>query len=366
MLKKSYIQIIGSALTIALISGCGTVEGTTQGNQPIEHQVEVHTIFKTYIGAGEENNQVKVVYKVENISNEDQLLTFTSGLQADVIVYDTEGNKVYQYSDEFMSTQAMEELAMKPKDVLEKEFIFSGLQNGKYVVEAFLTAKEEQAKVMMDLIVENSFSKTAGTLIGVIDPQSVEIEVDGKTSAYQLSDAAKSQIQFIHDGTNVEFLFSVNDNEQQVIQDFITEKPLTIELEQSILELDDKLAELLENFKLNKEKDSTYLANLQPFQIFKLYMNTQASKDFETLYYYHFVDQDNMPIDQYMTESNNQTSIKNLEAFMEKLVQVREFNVVPVDQNHVNIEFKLDGEVLQFKMEKDENNVWRVLWSPLQ
>ncbi|MBM7662077.1 hypothetical protein JOC85_002884 [Bacillus mesophilus] len=364
MFKKSYMQIIGSALTIALLSGCGAVEGTTQGNQNIEHQEEVHTTFKTYIEAGEENNQIKVVYKVENISNEDQLLTFTSGLQADVIVYDEEGNKAYQYSDEFMSTQAMEELAMKPKDLLEKEFIFSGLQNGKYVVEAFLTAKEEQAKVMMDLIVDNSFSKSSGTLVGVIDSQSVEIEVDGKTSAYQLTDAAKSQIQFIHDGTKVEFLFTVNDNKQQVIQEFIMDQPLTIELEKSVLELDDKLTELLENFKLNKETDSSYLANLQPFQIFKLYMNTQANEDFETLYYYHFVDQDNMPIDQYVAESNDR--IANVKVFMEKLNQVREFNVLLVNQNRVNIEFELDGEILEFKMEKDENNVWRALWLPFQ
>ncbi|WP_456279313.1 BsuPI-related putative proteinase inhibitor [Bacillus sp. AK128] len=366
MLNKSAILIVSSALTLLLASGCGAVEGTTQGNQGGESQEEVQTIYKTYIEAGEENNQVKVVYKVENISGEDQTLTFTSGLQADVIVYDKEGNKVYQYSDEFMSTQAIENLTLKPSDLLEKEFVFSGLENGNYVVEAFLTAKEEQAKVMMDLTIEHSYTQAAGTLIGVIDSHSVEIEVNGTTSAYQLSDAAKSQLQFIHDGTNVEFLYAVNENKQQVIQEFITEQPQTIELEESVLVLDDKLVELSDNFNLNKEKDSAYLANLQPFQIFKLYMYTQAGQDFEKLYYFHFVDQDNLPVDQYVAESKNESNVKNIDAFMKRLDQVREFTVVPVDDTRVNIEFGLDGEMLQFKMEKDEQNVWRVLWMPFQ
>lgn len=54
---------------------------------------------------------------------------------------------------------------------------------------------------------------------------------------------------------------------------------------------------------------------------------------------------------------------------MKKLDAVKEFNVVAVDANRVNLEFKLDensNEILQFKMEKDHENVWRVLRMPFQ
>ncbi|WP_246943194.1 BsuPI-related putative proteinase inhibitor [Bacillus pinisoli] len=368
MKHKKMILLVSSALTIAFASGCGSSIEEVSGRNSVEDSKEVLTTFKTYVKAEEVNHEIHVVYKVENISNEEQILTFSSELYADLIIYDVNGQKVYQHSVENPTvTQGEKEVVIKSKDLIEKEFILPSLPKGKYVTEAFLTTKEEHGKVMMDLIVEKSIFKGNGKLVGVIDSRSVKIDSNGIFSTFQLTDEAFSQLQqFIPDGSEIEYLYTETENNQKVIHKFITDQPIKVQLDKSLLILEDKLVHIFEIFKENKEKKPVLLANLQPFDVFKLYMYTQAGQDFETLYYYHDLNKDSISIDQYVAESKNVANVKNIDTFMRKLGKVREFTINHVSPNRTNIEFIQDGEILQFKLEKDNNNVWCVMWMPFQ
>lgn len=300
--------VVSSALIFGLITGCGTTGTSTNGGSAevkVEdrQQEEVETNFHTSIETKEENDIQIVNYKVKNISGEKQTLTFSSGLQVDYIVYDKEGNKVKQYSDEILSTQAIEEVNLENDDEIQQEFMISDLEIGEYVIEVFLTAKEDQAKVLMDLIVENT-SK----------------EFQGQTE--------------------------------------------TITLSKSVLEVDEALLSVFNKFK--ESKNSNDLKGLEPFEIFQLYMYTQAGEDFETLYYFHNIEA--VRVDKYKEEQTTSSAIEHNRTFMRNLNEVREFQIVITAEERVFIGFKLPNvsETLEFKMEKGEDGVWHALWVPFQ
>lgn len=309
MNTKKILMLLTTALLITIATACGVTQGEeSQDSNPGNGEV-IESTFKTYIATKEENNQVFVHYKAENTSGVEQTLTFNSGLKADLIVLDKAGNKVYQYSDNVMSTQAIEEVTLQPNEVLEYEFVLSEVPNGDYVVEAFLTATEESAsesRVLMDLTVQQSSHS-------------------GETSGSQ-----------------------------------------PVQIGNSLVELNQQQLDLYEQFKA--DKDSSLLANVEPFDIFQLYMYAKATEDFETLYYFHNVDQDNLPVAKFVEESTTDTSLANNKSFINNLKEVREFNVVSTEENRLYVEFQLpnEAESLQFKMEKGEDQVWRALWLPFQ
>lgn len=53
---------------------------------------------------------------------------------------------------------------------------------------------------------------------------------------------------------------------------------------------------------------------------------------------------------------------------MRKLNELREFNVVKTEIDRAYVEFTLPGEseALQFKLQQNENKIWKVYWMPLQ
>ena len=65
-------------------------------------QNEIAASFHATIETKAENNTMIIHYKIKNLSGKTKKLTFTSGLEADYIVYDLQGKKVKQYSDEVM------------------------------------------------------------------------------------------------------------------------------------------------------------------------------------------------------------------------------------------------------------------------
>jgi hypothetical protein len=179
-------KIIMIVLLVGLLSACGTGNETNGNNEVVKKENTMDYPNKSEIAAKvhpsieikEENNSTIINYKVKNISGGPIKLSFASGLQADYIVYDQQGKKVKQYSEEVMSTQAITEMTFDNNQEIQNSFTISDLYNGAYKIEVFLTAQEEQAKVVMDLLVEKSlFSKASGVFTGQIDPHSIEVDI---------------------------------------------------------------------------------------------------------------------------------------------------------------------------------------------
>ncbi|MEH7157758.1 BsuPI-related putative proteinase inhibitor [Neobacillus drentensis] len=228
MLRNKWFLLIFSIVLFGILAGCGT-DDTPKGNAEgkkteLPEQNEIAAKFHATIETKAVNNTMMIFYKVKNLSEKTKKLTFTSGLEADYIVYDLKGKKVKQYSDEVMSTQAMKEVELGSNQEIAKEFIISDLPNGHYRVEVFLTAKEEEAKVVTDLIVNNSFNKESGVLVGQMDPHTIEVDINGKKTAFQLTEEAIKQLSSLKEGQQVSFLYKENDKGQKTIQEFVLEK----------------------------------------------------------------------------------------------------------------------------------------------
>ncbi|MEH7417330.1 BsuPI-related putative proteinase inhibitor [Neobacillus drentensis] len=161
-MKKKLLLVITSALLVGLLSGCGEGEKTNASSEVSKsappNQNEIAANFLPEIALKVENGKTLVRYTVKNISGEPKKLTFRTGLEADYIVYDASGKKIKQYSDEVMSTQVIKEMILENNQTITKNFIITGLPNGKYRLEVFLTAKEEQAKAVTALTIKNTSS----------------------------------------------------------------------------------------------------------------------------------------------------------------------------------------------------------------
>lgn len=70
---------------------------------------------------------------------------------------------------------------------------------------------------------KNSFSKGSGKLVGQMDPHTIEVDVEGKKEAFQLTDEAKKQLTTLKEGITLTFFFIENDIGQKVIQRFVLE-----------------------------------------------------------------------------------------------------------------------------------------------
>lgn len=218
-------------LIVGLLSACGTENQTNDKNEVMKKKVAAENPKQNEIAAKvhpsieikEENNSTIINYKVKNLSGGPIKLYFPSGLQADYIVYDEEGKKVKQYSDEVMSTQAITEMTFDNNQEIQNSFTISDLYNGTYKIEVFLTAEEEQAKVVMDLLVEKSlFTKASGVFTGQIDPHSIEVDIKGEKVAFQLKEEAIQQLPFLTESSEISFVYTENEI-QKTIEKFLLE-----------------------------------------------------------------------------------------------------------------------------------------------
>ncbi|MDF2791184.1 MAG: hypothetical protein K0S80_4286 [Neobacillus sp.] len=218
-------------LLVGLLSACGTANQINANNGVRKKEVTAENPKQNEIAAKvhpsiemkEENNSTIINYKVKNISGGPIKLFFPSGLQADYIVYDEKGKKVKQYSDEVMSTQAITEMTFDNNQEIQNSFTISDLYNGTYKIEVFLTAEEEQAKVVMDLLVEKSLlTKDSGVFTGQIDPHSIEVDIKGEKVAFQLKDEAIQQLPSLKEGSEIWFVYTENEI-QKTIEKFLLE-----------------------------------------------------------------------------------------------------------------------------------------------
>jgi hypothetical protein len=218
-------------LLVGLLSACGTDSQTNENGGALKKQNSIDDQKQSEIAAKvhpsieikEENNATIINYKVKNISGGPLKLSFQSGLQADYIVYDDQGKKVRQYSEEVMSTQAITEMTFDNNQEIQNSFTLTDLYNGTYKIEVFLKAKEEQARVVMDLKVEKSlFTKATGIFTGQIDPHSIEVDMKGEKVAFQLKEEAIQQLPSLKEGSEISFVYTENEI-QKSIEKFILE-----------------------------------------------------------------------------------------------------------------------------------------------
>lgn len=217
-------------LVAIFLTACGTGNHTNGNGEGVKKENitespkenEIAARFHPSIEIKEENHSVIINYNVKNISGESQKLTLPSGLQADFIIYDEEGKKVKQYSDEVIATQAIVEVTLENNQEIQNSFTISDLYNGRYKIEVFLRAKEEQAKVVMDLVVEDSlYTKASGVLVGQIDPHSIEVEKEGEKISYQLKEEAIQQLPMLKEGSVISFVYTENDIQKTIEKFFI-------------------------------------------------------------------------------------------------------------------------------------------------
>ena len=218
-------------LAAGLLSACGTGNNTNGNGEgvkkeiPTEHpkQNEIVAKFHPSIETKEENNSIIINYRVKNLSGEPQKLSFLTGLQADFIIYDEEGKKVKHYSEEVMSTQAISEVTLENNQEIQNSFTISDLYNGRYHIEVFLNVKEEQARVVTDLVVEKSlYTKASGILVGQMDPHTVEVDVKGEKVAFQLTEEAIGQLTSLKEASEISFVYTENEI-QKTIEKFLVE-----------------------------------------------------------------------------------------------------------------------------------------------
>jgi len=374
MKTKNIGFIIGSALTLGLITGCGLGDVTNGAEVQAEvmKKNEVTQNLHSSIETSEEKGTTTVYYKVKNVSGKEQKLTFPNGLQADFLLYNENGKKLKQLSNETMAIQAIQEVTLASDEELSYEFSFTNLKAGKYVVEAFLTAIEEKARVAMDVMIEKEFYQTEeGTLVGQIDNHSVEILIDGKPISFQLTDEAKQQIEQLNDGQQIAFEYTDTGIEQKTIERFLpleakTNNNETITLTKSVLEVEQKKSDLA--LKLLETKDNNLLKELSPFEVFQLYMYIKAGEDYQTLYHFHLADEETLSVEEFIAENTTDEAIEQNRSFMRMLNEVRHFEVVYTDTNRAYISFKLpsNDENVEFKLTKGKNNIWYVNWVPFQ
>ena len=230
MAFKKLIFVVCTAFLFFLLAGCGTNTNKTSGgnNEESPKKDKVAATFETSVSSKEVNNNTIVQYKMKNISGKTLNLTFPTGLKVDYIIYDEQEKKVKQYSDDVLATQAIVEVALENGKEISQEFTISDLPNGKYVMEIFLTAKEEKASGFMDLLIENSSKITgSGVLVGQMDPHTIEIMIDGIPTAFQLTEEAQLQLPLLKDGETISFTYTKQviegDLEQKTIEKFIFE-----------------------------------------------------------------------------------------------------------------------------------------------
>jgi hypothetical protein len=368
-MRKIPYMILSTAIIAGLLAGCG-IDKTTNGSSPKAPAGEEITVpTEPILGEAqytEQNGSIKINYTAKNISSQTLDFLFQSGMKVDYILYDSEGNEIDQYSKNALATMALEEVALKTKETISQEFMIENLPNGTYSIEVFLNEPEQNAKAVLPFEVKSSiYNIGIGTLTGRVDLNSIEVEMDGSPRVFQLTDFAKEQIISIEDNTGIDFIYTETGIEQPTIEKLITQ-PTQIHIQASVLELDSELVGVHDWIRQNKNLKA--MAGYQPFEAFRLYMYTKAGEDFETLYYFHNVDEDNLPVSKYVSENRMDTAIAQNREFMKKLNEVHDFYLEMINSTRANIGFTLPGseEVLEFKMMKGEDNIWRALWLPLQ
>ncbi|MDT8859716.1 hypothetical protein N0O92_05675 [Alkalihalobacillus sp. MEB130] len=142
-------------------------------------------------------------------------------------------------------------------------------------------------------------------------------------------------------------------------------KEEVFQFDYSLLEIDDEeLLFLFDRFKQTREVEM--LGNIEPFEMFQLYMYTQAGEDYETLYYFYPEGSLNVSKEQFIEEGRNEVTTQNNREFMKRFNEVREV-IIRTNDESAQIHFTLEEERRDFTFQLNRiGESWFVVPVPLQ
>ncbi|MFD1737371.1 BsuPI-related putative proteinase inhibitor [Bacillus salitolerans] len=225
-MKKKILYIVGTSILItSLLAGCGTKSIQQDEVSAIPDKMEEKEDLKQdegkFLSSYElhsDSGTIGITYEFKNVSGQSQTLTFPNGLRADCMLFNENGDLLYQHSSQFMVTQAIEEQILEPNESIITDFMMSELPDGKYQLVMFTTSNGEEGKITTDITIENSiYHKEKGKLVGWADNHSVEFDVNGEVKTFQLTDIAIEQISTLEEGDEVEISYTVTEIEAPTI-----------------------------------------------------------------------------------------------------------------------------------------------------
>jgi hypothetical protein len=132
---------IGSILLgiiLILTTGCGNLEPTKANDEPVNGNEKIITTIDVQNADG-----TQVVLALENNTKKVVRLTFMSGKQYEINVYDKNNELVYNSSKDKMYTQAINHITLEPGEREEwADLVQQKLEPGEYKIVAKITASE--------------------------------------------------------------------------------------------------------------------------------------------------------------------------------------------------------------------------------
>lgn len=144
-MKRAVLSLAGSMLVLA---GCGT-DQTEEHTE--EEQMNGEDVFAE-VEANEENGDLHIAITLKNQSSETVDLTFRSGHQFDVRIYNEDDEKLYDFAEGMMFTEALIEEQLGAGDSLTFEDVWESYSDddGPLFIETEVLADEFELKAETD------------------------------------------------------------------------------------------------------------------------------------------------------------------------------------------------------------------------
>ncbi|MCT8138341.1 hypothetical protein H1D32_11620 [Anaerobacillus sp. CMMVII] len=192
-MKKYWKVLSAIALATILVTACGSGEvdqKTGSGDQtgyetPSEKDGNEVVINKDVVSTHLQFSDGYYTFSLENVTDKDVDLTFSSSQEYEYQIKDASGSAVYTYSMDKMFLQQIIEKTLTPTEgyVINVDVeAFSTLQPGTYTLEIWSVALEADGlSEEIEFTLEEVGNNIEGTFVGQIDNNSVEI-IDAKGS----------------------------------------------------------------------------------------------------------------------------------------------------------------------------------------
>ncbi|GAE35476.1 BsuPI-related putative proteinase inhibitor [Halalkalibacter akibai] len=367
--KRNFEFLLTLIVAVCMITGCGSLNvtqpvtvGTVNDKEVNEEEQVTGPLTSKLETLEQENGALRVLYQVWNETEQDQVVQFTSGLKVDMEIYDENGVLVRQYSDEVLSTQALEELSLKKGEIYEEEIIIDQLINGTYTLHVYLNVPERAGETSEQITIKSSIYNKGEGVISKVHPDLIEVTIESEQSNFQLTDFAKEQLLDLSEEEEISFIYTETEIEDKMIESFLYEREHIL-LERSPLELDQELIDI--STHLIEADENSVLSGYQPFEVFQMYMYTQAGEDYGTMYKYYPEGSVDISKEQFVEEGRSGVNTVNQREFMSKFNEVREFEVITKERAATVLFTFNEEERFTFQLERHQN-IWLVKPMPLQ
>ncbi|WLR51762.1 S-layer homology domain-containing protein [Bacillus tianshenii] len=161
-MKRKYLIWGSLAAGLFLYSG-GDIAVASEGESNYSEEKRESGIVAGELGGNaditiNEDGTVKVSYTAKNQTPYELDFTFHNGLKVDYILSNSEGEVISQYSNEVMTTQAIETITLKQAEEINREFLLKDLKPGSYSIKLFLNVPEQNGMVTKTFSIEQQQS----------------------------------------------------------------------------------------------------------------------------------------------------------------------------------------------------------------